>query len=665
MGTVLDGVADITPETGEAELKVMELARKRRQNCIEAETFNRTEAEEDIRFAWGDQWPDQIKTSRESEHRPCLTINKTGQYVRQVVNDSRQNTPAIKVFPVGGGADQDVAKVLNGLIRDIEQRSDARVAYNTSLETTARSGEGFFRIRSVYESDETFEQRLAFFRVRNPNTIHLDPAAQCPAGSDSRYGFVDQWLPSDELKEQYGDEALHGLDTQGLGEHATNWINGDNVLIAEYYTVEKGQKRTLALLKTGAQVILEEQSDPVPEAEIVAQRPVQVERVIWRKITGNKVLEKTVWPCRYIPIFRVIGEEFEVDGKVYHQGLIRPMKDSQRMYNYWMTNATEKGALETKAPYIGAEGQFEGHETQWKNANNVPYAYLEYKMAELEGHLAPPPQRNQSTFAGQSDVAMAGLSSDDMKSTTGIYDAGLGAKSNEQSGKAILARQRESDVGTFHYVDNLAIALKHAGKVLVEVIPKIYNSQRVVRILGEDDSEQMVTINEQKQVDGADKVLNDITVGRYDVRVAVGPSFTTRRIEAAETMMEFVRNVPAAGEAIMDLVAKSMDWPGSEEIAERLRRMVPPNLLDSEDDDGEGFTPTQMEQAVMEAVGNLKQQFEQSVANREVEVKEFEAQTDRLAKLADKMPDEGQLRDMVGKMIAEFVQQMGSMAESA
>ena len=288
-------------------------------------------------------------------------------------------------------------------------------------------------------------------------------------------------------------------------------------------------------------------------------------------------------------------------------------------------------------------------------------------MVELDGHPAPPPQRNQAAFSGQIDVAMAERSSDDMKSTAGMYDASLGARSNEASGKAILARQRESDTGTFHYVDNQARAIRHCGRVLATILPKIYNTERIVRILGEDDTEEMVTINSTEQdQEGKTKPINDITIGRYDVRVSVGPSYSTRRLESAESMMDFVKAVPMAGQSIMDLIAKTMDWPGADEIAERLRKLIPPNLLENEQGE-DGFTPAQVEGMVQQAVQQMAQQFQQSmeaseqaVKAQEVEIKQFDAETKRMSAMMSSMPDEGQIREIVGKALAEFVSQMQS-----
>ena len=670
-------MTDYTPETGDKENEVMELARERRKTCIDAEAKTRSESHDDLRFAKGDQWPPSVRNFRENDPtgaRPCLTVNKTGKFIRQVVNDSRQNSPAIYVFPVGDGSDKETAKVFNGMIRDCEQRTDADVAYDTAIESAARIGEGYFRLVSRYiedspniDSKSAFEQEIIYQRIRDAFTVHIDPSAIDPAGADAKFCFVDSWMSQKEFENKYGSVKMAGLDSQGLGEYAPHWMRDGQILVADYYSVEADQARTLALLSNGSQVYLEELAEPPNENEIVAQRKVKISRCVLRRVSGNSVLEKTIWPCRYIPVFRVIGEEFEVDGDVYYQGLVRPMKDSARMYNYWISTATEKGALETKAPYIGAEGQFEGHETQWKNANRVPFAYLEYKPVDIDGNLAPPPQRNTTSFAGAADVQMAQIASEDMKDTAGVFNAGLGQSGNEKSGRAIYARQRESDTSTFHYIDNLGRAIRHCGRVLVDVLPKYYSKEKIVRIVGEDDTDEMVTINGKKRDETGEAIesINDITIGRYDVRVNIGPSYTTRRIESADMMMQFFGAVPQAGQAAGDLLAKAMDWPGADAIAERLRKTLPPELTqENDDEENQTFTVEQVQQMIAQANQELAMQFEASIQNRETLVKEndsmtkeFDAMTKRLSALESAAGDPEQIRGLVAEAIAEYLQQ--------
>lgn len=637
--------------------KVLKIARDRLDRIIEKDGKNRERMTSDMRFISGDQWPDDIRTERAIDQRPCLTINKLGQYVRQIVNDSRQNSPSIRVFPTGEGGDQKVAEIFNGMIRDVEQTSDSDVAYDTAIESAARVGVGYFGLVSQYAGEASFVQELAFRRFRNYASIYIDEKAQDPAGKDMRYAFVSMWMNKNEFEALYKKPPV-SLDNLAQGDNMGNWLNGDDVRLAEYYSLEEVE-RTLALLKGGGTKYLEESAKAVDMKDVIKTRKTKVVRCKWRLISGQDVLEETIWPSRYVPIFRVIGEEFDVDGDVQYNGIVRPSKDSQRMYNYWVTNATEMVALAPKAPFVGAEGQFEGHEQQWKAANRKSYAYLEYKPTTLDEKLVPPPQRQHYSQPPLDALQLANVSTQDMKESAGMYNSSMGREQSDQSGRAIAALQRKSDTGTFHYVDNLTRAMRQCGRVMVEVIPKFYDTQRVVRIVGEDDIEKNVTVNETKQVDGVAKVMNDLTVGRYDVKVATGGSYATRRLEAADSMMQFINSLPQAGEAIMDIVAQSMDWPGADKIAARLRKMIPPNLISDEaEGEGEGFTPAQVEAMIAEAVQGLQQQFQQSIENREVEVKEFGAQTDRLEAIAKTVPDEGQLREMVSGMLAEFVNEL-------
>ncbi len=424
------------------EQEILASARKRLRRCVESDSDQRARAIEDLRFAAGDQWPTRIRRQRELERRPCLTLNKTGQYIRSVVNDAKQNPPAVKVRPVGDGADEDVAEVFNGLIRAIEMKSNAQDAYLWAMDRAVRCGVGYWRIITRYVGDDSFDQEIVIKRVRNPLTVYLDPDAEDPAGSDAKFGFITVWMDRDEFKEKYGEDSVSEIDGLGAGDRQ-HWTDGERLRIAEYYAIET-QDRELLLLQDGT-TVWKDQADVPPEA-VVRSRKVKAKRCIWRKITATRVLEETEWPSSYVPIIRVVGDEDDIEGEVTYKGLIRDLIDSQRMYNYWITSATEMIALAPKAPFIGAEGQFEGHEKEWAAANQVSYAYLEYRPVTLGNALAPPPQRQPFSGPPTGILNMAAIATDDMKAITGVYDAGLGATSNEKSGRAILARQRQSEL---------------------------------------------------------------------------------------------------------------------------------------------------------------------------------------------------------------------------
>ena len=315
----------------------------------------------------------------------------------------------------------------------------------------------------------------------------------------------------------------------------------------------------------------------------VRKRQVHAKRVKWCKTNGYEMLEEQDWIGKWIPVVRVIGNEFEVDGKLYVSGLVRNAKDAQRMYNYWTSQEAEMLALAPKAPFIGYGGQFEGYEMQWKTANTQNWPYLEVNpdVTDGSGAVLPLPQRAAPPLPQTGLIQAKMGASDDIKSTTGQYDTSLGATSNERSGKAIMARERQSDTGTYHYVDNLARAIRHVTRQIVDLIPKIYDTQRVMRIIGSDGQPDMTTINEKNAIG---EVLNDVTVGEYDVVMDTGPGFQTKRQQAVESMMPLLTGNQELFNIAGDLVFRNMDFPGADVIADRLAAMNPMANIDEKSD---------------------------------------------------------------------------------
>jgi len=597
-------------------------ARDRLALCVKAEADDRREALDDFRFLAGEQWPDDMRRLRQVEARPCLTINKLPAFVHQVVNDQRQNRPSIKVHPVDNGADVKVAEVEQGMIRYIEYNSNADVAYDTAISHATIGGKGFFRLKTDYADEKSFDQEIQFMRVQNPFTVYVDPFSTEPDGSDMRFCFVTEVLSRDEFKAQFPKASTTtNADALmvGQGDSGLTWISTDNIRVAEYYRVETTQAK-LCRLVTGEDVF----EDDAPAGSQVAvdprtgkpmERMSERRSVHWYKLTAAEVLEETEIPCRWIPVFPVYGDEQIVDGKIRRNGMVRWAKDPQRMYNFWMTSATEEVSLRPKAPFIGAVGQFDTAKKDWKAANTRSFAYLEYDPIEVNGNLAPAPQRQQMADVPTGVLAMAMHASDNIKATTGIFDASLGAQGNETSGRAITARQKEGDTANFHFADNLARTIRHAGRCIVAMIPCVYDTQRVVKVLGADEKMDMATINkpldqpEQDPQTGAIKtVLNDLTIGRYDVTVGVGPSYTTQRAEAVDAMMQAGQAYPTLWQVAGDKIIRSMDWPGAEEIADRLERTIPPQI---KDDPSEQQGPQQLPPQVIDALQHAQQEIQQ------------------------------------------------------
>lgn len=597
---------DDKPDKKDAD-SIIQVALKRFKLCVEAERDIRTLALEDLRFRAGEQWPDNIKVQREREARPCLTINRVLPAIRQVTNDQRQNRGGIKVSPVDDKADVDTAEVLQGVIRNIEYDSNADVAWDTAFDGAVTGGFGYVRVMTEYFEPNSFDQVLKIKRVRNPHMIYMDPSCQEADYSDAEFGFVTEWLTKEEYEAAYPKSELASMDDwESVGDHAPGWISAEGVRVVEYYYREKIAD-TLLLLQdpqTGEERGILKSALPdgeIPDGFVqVDERETETVKVKWCKLNAVEILDETEWEDTEIPIVPVLGDELDIDGKRVLEGMVRHAKDPQRMLNYWKSAETEAIALAPRAPWVGAEGQFEGH-PEWATANSKSHAYLEYKPKDLAGQPVGPPIRNVAEPAVAAITNASLGAADDLKAVTQVYDAGLGQRSNETSGRGIVARQQQGQLGNFHYIDNLTRARRRVARILVRMIPKIYNTARILRVIGEDDTVKTVAVNQKTKHKGVERVF-DLTTGRYDVIVHTGPGFATKRKEAVESMMGVITAAPELMNIFGDLVIKNMDWPGAQEIAERMKKMLPPQLQEGED--GEQPIPPAAQQK-MEQYGQM------------------------------------------------------------
>ena len=668
---------------------VLSVMRSRMTMAISALSGTRDSELDDLRFYAGSpdnqwQWPNDVLQTRGSSQgpvvsaRPCLTINKLPQHVKQITNEQRMNRPTIKVLPVDDKSDIEMADVFNGVIRHIEYTSDADVAYDTACENQVTYGEGYLRILTEYCDDTSFDQEIKIGRIRNSFSVYMDPMIQDPAGADARWCFITDDMTKDEYERAYPKASpISTLTARGIGDSSINqWISETTVRVAEYFYIEC-EKATLNLYPGNQTALTGTPEDSLLRAMFgkpLRSRQSDRERVKWCKTNGYEILEESEWAGSFIPVVRVVGNEFEVDGQLYVSGLVRNAKDAQRMYNYWCSQEAEMLALAPKAPFIGYGGQFEGYEQQWKTANTQNWPYLEVNpdVTDGQGAVLPLPQRAQPPMASSGLLQAKAGASEDIKSTTGQYNASLGMTSNERSGKAILARQRESDVGTYHYADNLARAVRHIGRQLVDLIPKIYDTARVARILGEDGEPSTVKMNPDqeepvKKIMGpggvvVDKIYNP-RVGKYDVRVITGPGYATKRQEALESMAQLLQGNSQLWQVAGDLFVKNMDWPGAQDLAKRLQKMLDPKVMADEDNPALVAANQQMEamNAEMQQMFKMLQNVQQSMEAKEMHIKQFEAEikayqaeTQRISAVQAGMTPE-QIQDIVMGTIAAAV----------
>lgn len=547
----------------------------------DADTMNRQEALEDLKFGGGDQWPVELQNSRNLESRPVITVNKVDNYCRQVANQQRQQRPRIKVHATNTHEDMVDAQTIGGIIRHIEVNSNADHAYDNAFEYAVRMGWGFMRVRTDYVSEDSFDQEIFIDPVDNPFTVYFDPNSVAPDGSDADRCLITTMMLKSEFRKLYpdADDGGTSFTQRGTGDSQSEWITKEDIRLAEYYYTVR-EKAKLYLLSDGTATFADDKDFfnrlAAYGIEVIDQRDSFKKTIKYCKMTAVEILEERDWAGKYIPIVPVYGRHIVIGDKRKKFGMIRYAKDPQRMYNFWQTAITEGVALAPKAKWLLAEGQDEGHESDWANANIKSFPVLRYKQTDIDGRPAPVPTRLQPEPPQAGIMAAAAGVNDDIKSIMGIFDPAQLGQGNI-SGKALNGQQQQVDLTNFDYYDNLTRSIAHVGKICLDLIPKIYDTERVMRIIGDDGKPELLTINQR---DSVGRVLNDISVGQYDVVMETGPGYNSKRQEAVDNMLPLLSAAPELMQVAGDLVFRNMDWPGADIIADRLAASNPMAQID-------------------------------------------------------------------------------------
>ncbi len=593
------------------------LAVKRYETAFDADAENRAEAEEDLRFLLGDQWDEEVKKNRTNDNRPVLTINRLPQFQRQIANDIRMSKPAMKIGPGDDETDRDKAEVIEGLVRSIERAPDAQAAYYMAADSQVACGIGHWRVTTDYIDDDSLDQEILIEPIEDGLGVIWDNGAVKPTREDGMFCFVPVDIERETFKDKHPD--AQEVDFKSAGDYG--WSTEDSIRVMEYW-FKKPYHRTFYVLTDGQAIPEEKLQDGELERY---ERDKVIDRTVTREaykvfralMTQSEFIEDPVEvPYKNIPIVPVVGEEVRIGKAIHRRGAIRFARDPQRIYNYWTTANTEFVALQPIAPWVGTIANFAANADEWEQANKKPYAYLPYEPDP--GNGGAPPQRPMPPQASQGMLQGLSQASEDMKATTGIYDAGLGAKSNETSGRAIMARQQEGDISTYVYMDNFTRAIRRTGEIIVDMIPHYYDNARKVAILGPDGNKGIVPINQAIQTqEGGEAVTLDLTTGKYDIVIEGGPSFTTRRAEAASAMEALITANPNLFEVIGDIYVKSQDWPMANDISDRIQKMQRQNHPYLFEDDENPAPPDPMKQM----------QAQMQMRGAEAEISETEAKT--------------------------------------
>ena len=550
-----------------------------KDHLLEAAAFESTFRKnfvEDLRFTYDDdgQWETNVKSARTG--RPCYTFNRTEGAIDQVIGDQRQNRPSIKIR-AGEDGDKKIANTYSGLIRNIEHRSHADTIYDHAFTYSVAAGYGVWRVLNEFISGDSFNQDIIIGEVSNPLTVYFDPKATDICKRDGRRCLITELIPEDEFEETYPGKLPADFDTDQ--PDGPVWYQEKEVRVAEYYR-RVSRERELLLMSDGAVVFRDEIDKIIDEKEaqgvtIKKSRKVKGNVIEWFKLFGDGILEGPIeYPWKYIPVVPVYGKRINIEGEWKVKGLTRNAKDPQRSYNYIRSVITEKALLAPKFNYILTPTEIKGYKEWWDNAHSSPSPYILFNPDQTQGNRRPEPT-NPSPVPVEL-VTIAQMDAEDIKTATGKFDASLGAPSNETSGVAIRERKIEGDVGSFVYIDNLTKAIEFTGEILVDMIPYIYDTERTIRILGEDGAEDFVTLNEKvfDEETETEVIYNDLSVGNYDVVVTVGPSFTTQRVEANEAIAAIGQQFPEIYALGADIFMKNLDIQGSDELERRFRKQM-------------------------------------------------------------------------------------------
>lgn len=562
-------------------------ARRRFKESASAESDLRKEYVEDAEFEDGKQWDDVDEIVR--VNRPCPVINKVKGHNKVIIGEARQNRPRIKVRPVDDKTDPALAQLLTGLIRNIENVSDADVAYDCGIESAVRGSIGYWRILTEYADDMAFDQDVKIARIVNPLAVYYDQSAQEADYSDAQWAFIVQTISKQKFEKKYPGKSAE-WDT-GEGESDAGWFTEESVRLSEYWYKEPVVKHVF-MLADGRTVHIDkpemmelphpETMEPTPVVILDGQpvpylkeRKANTHRVRYCTITGGEILDgPNDWAGKYIPIVPCLGEEVWIKAKRRLHSAHHHSKDAQKQYNWARANMIETLAQAPKQPYLMTPEMIEGYENEWNMSHQTPKPYLLYHSGPNGEH----PERLAPSIQDTGAREEAMVAADDIQSTMGMFDPSMGAEGQAKSGIAIGRLQSQGRAATFVFTDNQMRAIKYTGKILVDLIPKIYDSERVVRLLGEDGQEEWAAINQKSfdPVTGQTRVINDISVGRYDVVVDASAGYLTKRMEAAEGMLQFLQSAPPLAPVLLPRVAKSLDWPDSEEIGEEVQNAINP-----------------------------------------------------------------------------------------
>jgi len=643
----------------EKEKDIIARAQDNFKSCLDWEALSRQRFKEDMRFLFADsdnqdQWEPSVKARRHMATQPMITINKVHTHWLMIVNQMKENKPSIQVHPTNGEASYEAAQIYEGLIRHIEYKSNAKVAYDIASEQQVGGGIGYVQVITKYADDSTFDQEIYIKEIPDALSVYLDPHIKKRDGSDAKYAFIYEDMPRKEFERKYPNVKVPTSNGN------QQWVTKDVVKVATYYEKETRKEWLYSITNDDGSVKFMRESDITVEERKLFNEIIRtggegidrrrIDKHIIRKylIGGTEVLEKGIWPGTYIPIARQVGEEVIIEQRLDRKGIVRYMKDAQRAYNYNASAALEYGALQSKSPYLAPVEAINGLENYWATANTENHAYLPYNSADEQGNPVPTPSKAPAPTGATVYTEGMATANMEMSMASGQYEQTFGQQSQELSGVSIDKRIKQGNRATFHFQDAQANTVQFVGKIIIDLIPKIYDTKRIVRILGEDGSEDQIMVDPQAQqaivqkeeeADAKVKTIFNPNVGKFDVVAECGPSYDTKRAEAFDSMTKLLVAQPALSQVIGDLYMGAADFPGADKLQERMRNWIPQSILGTGPSEQEQMMMQQL-QASQQAIQELTQQLNEKQSYLDIEKQRADIQA--LNHIAIRYEDERQ-----------------------
>jgi len=670
-------------------MDIMEEMRDRFRACSEWEATYRRKFLEDLKFAEADayngyQWPDSIRRMRDLSDKPCLTLNVVRQHNLKIINDMRKSKESCKILGMGNGATQESAEIVKQLIRHIEYNSKAqRNAYTPARGFQVKGGIGWWRIVTDYESNDSFDQEIYIKGVPDPLSVFMDPDCQEADCSDARYAFIFSFMPRELIEALVPDYPWQlGAPRMpiGIAPGESFFIEKDHWLVAEYFRKVPVQDQLISFMTPMQERVTvrksripDEIASQLKEDERTLVRNVVDQQIEWKLVVGDEIVDETIWPGKYIPLIRVLGEESVIEGILDRKGHTRALTDAQRMFNYNASASVEFGALQTKSPWLAAAAAIEGLEGLWNTANTENHSVLVWKHVDDDNAEAviPPPQKIEPPSASPAFETGMDTAFKQMMMTSGQWANQQGQMGNERTGSAIKERLQEGESATYHFTDNYEDALVYTYQQIIDLIPKVYDTRRVKHIMADDGVEMEIELDPgaqqpyMQQLDRENRIIRRVlnpTMGTYEVAASIGPNIESKRQEAVEDLTQILTEAPALTAIIGDILLRNMDFDDAQEAAMRLRRMVPPQAM------GQG--PSQNEQQLMQQVQALQQNLAKALEQhgkdaiklegkdqmRDIDV--YEAETDRIKALSQIVTasDPESMRPIIEQLVSDALE---------